>query len=196
MIDDPLPNKSFLGFSFFIFFGFLRIFLPGAICDFCRFFRFWGFLTHLPRGWGVQKLIGFFLDFRRFMVKSVWRLASVVSALEQKHPLKLYYQKLTLARVVDADPHLDSDNVSLSFPASQVRPRRGLGETDRVRSDRVEVVVVFDIACYLCSHRCHLVSFVVLLVRVAVLRSNIHSGDPILSSVLFQTNPFLHTRIC
>ena len=185
MIDDPLPNKSFLGFSFFIFFGFLRIFLPGAICDFCRFFRFWGFLTHLPRGWGVQKLIGFFLDFRRFMVKSVWRLASVVSALEQKHPLKLYYQKLTLARVVDADPHLDSDNVSLSFPASQVRPRRGLGETDRVRSDRVEVVVVFDIACYL-------VLIVVIwcrssscLFRVAVLRSNIHSGDPILSSVLF-----------
>ena len=27
--------------------------------------------------------------------------------------------------MVDAGPHLDSDNVSLSFPASQVRPRRG-----------------------------------------------------------------------
>ena len=40
------------------------------------------------------------------------------------------------------------NNVSVE-PWSRVRPRKGLGETDRVRSDRVEVVVVFDIACYL-----------------------------------------------
>ena len=43
-----------------------------------------------------------------------------------------------------------------------------------------------------CSDRCHLVSVVVLLVRIAVSRSNNHRASiQNLSSVLFQTTPFL-----
>ena len=85
--------------------------------------------------------------------------------------------------------------MSLSHPGSRVRRRMGLGETDRVRSDRVEVVFC---GCYLVILFLSLSSGVVcrFLVRLAVLRSNIHSRDPILWSVLFQTTPFWHSFIC
>ena len=52
--------------------------------------------------------------------------------------------------MVDAGPHLDSDNVSLSFPARRVRPRRGLGETDWHRLDVHEMTmrIILVLCCY------------------------------------------------